>query len=48
VDIPSRTASLLPTLGVWQNSININTVTSAAPNGARSMTSMRVPQGSVM
>ena len=33
VDIPSRTATTLPTLGVFQNSVNVNTVLAAAPNG---------------
>ena len=33
VDFPSRTADILPTLGIFQNSINIDTVLSSSPGG---------------
>ena len=34
VNLPSRTAYALPTLGVYKNSINIDTALTASPNGA--------------
>ncbi|PWT98134.1 MAG: hypothetical protein C5B51_30115 [Terriglobia bacterium] len=34
IDLASRTASTLPTLGVFQNSIHLDTVLAATPNGA--------------
>jgi len=34
VDLPSRTASTLPTLGLFQNSIAVDTVLTPTPNGA--------------
>jgi len=34
VDLASATATQLPTLGAFQNTININTVLAAAPNGS--------------
>ena len=34
IDLPSRTAIMLPTLGVFQNSVNLNSVLAPAPNGA--------------
>ena len=46
IDFPSRTASALPTLGVWNNSVNVNTVLSPAPNGATIL--MAMPDGNVM
>jgi uncharacterized protein (TIGR03437 family) len=33
IDFPSRTANPLPTLGVFQNAINIDTVLTSSPNG---------------
>jgi uncharacterized protein (TIGR03437 family) len=33
VDVPSRTANQLPTLGIFQNSVNIDTVVASAPSG---------------
>lgn len=35
VNIPGRIAQELPTLGVFENNININTVLTASPNGAK-------------
>jgi uncharacterized protein (TIGR03437 family) len=34
VDLPSRTAVELPSLGPWANSVDINTMLAASPNGA--------------
>jgi uncharacterized protein (TIGR03437 family) len=34
IDLPSRTATALPTLGTFTNSVNVDTVLTAAPNGA--------------
>ncbi len=34
VDFPTRRATELPTLGVWENNIHLNTRLAAAPNGA--------------
>jgi uncharacterized protein (TIGR03437 family) len=34
IDLPSRTATTLPTLGIFANSIALNTVLAATPNGA--------------
>ena len=34
IDLPSRTANPLPTLGVFKNDINIDTVLTSSPNGS--------------
>jgi hypothetical protein len=34
IDLPSRRATMLPTLGVFQNTVHLNTVLAPAPNGA--------------
>ena len=34
VDMPSRRATLLPTLGIFNNSLHVNTVLTPSPNGA--------------
>lgn len=34
IDLPSRRATILPTLGVFQNSVALNTVLAPSPNGA--------------
>jgi uncharacterized protein (TIGR03437 family) len=37
IDLPSRTATTLPSLGVFQNSINVDTVLAPTPNGSAIM-----------
>ncbi|HZT31496.1 MAG TPA: hypothetical protein VFA33_16525 [Bryobacteraceae bacterium] len=40
VDLPARTATALPSLGVYQNDVNISTVLTAAPNGSAILAAM--------
>src|SRR5205807_2516407 len=46
IDLPSRTATILPTLGVFTNSVNVNTVLAPSPNGATIL--MASADGNVM
>jgi uncharacterized protein (TIGR03437 family) len=46
IDLPSRTASILPSLGIFNNSVNVNTVLTASPNGANILVASA--DGSVM
>ena len=40
IDVSSRTATTLPTLGVFENSINVHTALAASPNGASILAAM--------
>jgi uncharacterized protein (TIGR03437 family) len=46
VDFANRTAAAFPALGVYKNSVHINTVLEATPNGAAILAAM--PDGNVM
>jgi uncharacterized protein (TIGR03437 family) len=46
VDFASHTASMLPSLGVFNNTVNINTILAPAPNGATIL--LASPDGNVM
>lgn len=40
VDLPARIATTLPSLGVYENTVHINTVLAAAPNGSAILAAM--------